>query len=96
MRLLSIENDEENEMIFAGLNTNHIFKGKFTVQISIEIIHTAGVFWTSGRDVSGRGNFEWTAIKHSIGIFENWAPGQPEVGMGFNFLYQCVKYKKHF
>jgi len=50
-----------------------------------EIVNTAGVFWTSGRDISGNGDFEWTAIKRSFNNFLNWAPGQPEVGMRLKF-----------
>jgi hypothetical protein len=79
MRLMSIEHDEENAMVSAGLNLNN--KKIISPFRPTEIVNTAGVFWTSGRDVSGNGDFEWTAIKKSFNNFLNWAPAQPEVGM---------------
>jgi hypothetical protein len=84
MRLMSIEHDEENAMVSAGLNLFSIVK-RIAPSSPLEIVNTAGVFWTSGRDVSGNGDFEWTAIKRSFNNFLNWAPGQPEVGMLMKF-----------
>lgn len=57
-------------------------------------MNTAGVFWTSGRDISGNGEFEWTAIKRSFNNFLNWAPGQPEVGTRLKYVFPAFEILK--